>query len=309
MESRTKIWLGATGALICVMFLSALVLWQSLSVGIGTHGRAAEHCLKTLHADQRDLQAVELALKALGTNAMPTITNMLCFRDSKWRASLRNLLKDQSVVNWKIHTEFDFQNMALAGMERVGEPAGAYVVELFRDAPLRYSAGNPAYRAMKAMLVMGQSGMPALNAGLTNANPFIRAHCALTVGNGINLREAFFVTNLIACMKDPEREVRAAAALAIGRILELPEQSVPALAQGVADDYSSVRFHSIHSLWAFGVHARGVMPQIEAAISRERGLPDEGLDQWELGPKSKEMILYAMTNALDTIRNHVEMPN
>lgn len=309
MDGRTKNWLGAAAGLICVTFLIALSVLHALSTGVGEYGQVTELYLKTIHEKGDDVESAELGLGLLGTNAMPTITNMLCYRDTWWRAKLRDLLKAQSVIDVKIYNEFEFQDMAMDGGRRIGEPAGPYLVGLFRDASLEYTPENPGYRALKALIVLKESSVPALNAGLTNANAFVRAHSALAIANSFHLRAQLQITNLVNCMDDENSDVRAAAAFAVGKVLEAPKLSVPALAKGLSDTNSAVRFHSIHSLWAFGVHARGVMPEIEEAIKRERSLPDAGLDQWELGPKSKEMILYAMTNALETIRYHVETPN
>lgn len=309
MDGRTKTWLGAAAGLICITFLIALVFIRALSTGIGEYGQVTELYLKTIQEKGDNLESAELGLELLGTNAMPTITNMLCYRDSWWRANLRKLFKAQTVVGVKIYNEFEFQDMAMDGGGRIGEPAGPYLVGLFRDASLEYTPENPGYRALKALIVLEAAAVPALNAGLTNANAFIRAHSALAIANSFHLRAPLQITNLVECMDDKNSDVRAAAAFAVGKVLEAPKLSVPALALGLTDTNSAVRFHSIHSLWAFGVHARGVMPAIEKAIELERELPDAGFDQWELGPKSKEMILYAMTNALETIRYHVESPN
>jgi len=309
MDGRTKTWFGGAAGLICVTFLIAWSVLHALSTGVGDHGRVTELYLKTVHEKGPDLEAAELGLGLLGTNAMPTITNMLCFRDSWWRTELRALLKSQSVVGVKIHTEFEIQYMAVEGIKRVGNLAGPYLVRLFRDAPLQYAPENPGYRALKALIALQAGSVPALDAGLTNANANVRAHSALAIANSFHLRDPVQITNLVTCMADLNSDVRAAAAFAVGKVMEAPELSVAALAKGLSDTNSAVRFHSIHSLWAFGVHARDVMPQIEEAIKRERELPDAGSDQWELGPKSKEMILYAMTNALETIRDHVETPN
>lgn len=304
LRKKFSIW-----ALILVA-VSLLVLSVGIgfdSSGVGPQGRAADLYLKIIHGNGDGRVEAETGLRWLGVSAMPTITNYLSHRDSWLRSTARALLEKQTFVKITIHDKFAYRSMARQGVQIIGTNAGPALVSMFRYSPIDYvGEDNPAYLAAKCLVNLGPPAILALVGGLTNGNARIRALSAMTITMSSNVRHSSVVPGLVRCAGDTNAEVRAAAVFALGRVMENPELSIPALAAGLRDTNSAGRFHSIHSLWAFGSHARAAIPAIEQAIKAEPLHPDAGFDQWELGPKSRDMILDALTNALDTIKFHVE---
>lgn len=307
-EGRRK--LASALLLLFVLGLMGMSIASRVSSeGIGRYGRKTEHYLRIIHEKKANAKEAAEAIQQLDARAMPTITNFVCYRDPWWRIQAREIFGD-SFLKIRIYNKFDFRAMAREGIHLVGTNAGPYLVELFRDAPLQYAgADNRAYLASVCLVKLGAPAIPALAAGLTNDNANVRTLTAMAISSSSDVRHYSQVPHLVTCAGDTNSNVRAAAVFALGRVLEEPKLSVPALAEGLSDTNSAVRFHAIHSLWAFGVYAKSAIPQIEKAIATEPTLPDAGFDQWELGPKSKSMIMDALTNALETIRTHDETPN
>jgi len=307
-EGRKKL-ASAILVLFVLGLLLASVLSRVSSEGVGRHGRATEQYLRIIHENKPNAKDAAEAIRRLDTNAMPTITNFVCFRDSWWRIKAQKIL-GESFLKVRIYNKFDFRAMAAEGIHLVGTNAGPYLVELFRDGPLDYAGpDNRTHLATTCLVKLGAPSIPALTAGLTSDNANIRALSALTISASSDVRHYSQVTNLVTCAGDSNANVRAAAVFALGRVLEEPKLTVPALARGLSDTNSAVRFHAIHSLWAFGVHSKSAIPQIEQAIKKEPTISDAGFEQSELGPKSRAMIMEALTNALHTIRTHDETPN
>jgi len=267
------------------------------------HSETTEACLQALRVDSHNPEMAGL-LKSLGTNAMPTITNYLCYRESGMRRKMREWVNGRSWIKTQVLPEREFFGMALAGASRLKTIAGPFVIELFARQPLIYSDDSIARRADRVLKELGVDAVSALTNGLQSTDPSIWGHCALAIANHSSLHDIRLVPALADCASDEQAEVRAAAMLALGRVLDSPELSVPALVTGLRDDASAVRFHAAHSLWAFGSQAKSALSAFRDAIAKEAARKDEGTDQQPLGPKSRDMILYALTNAYATIREH-----
>ena len=277
---------AVVGLFVLVMFVVGLRVARINYLGGAEHAGKVEWLLQRIHTGGASSEVMR-EIAALGTNAMPTVTNYLCFRESRIRAKLRSWIAGQKRIKWRVFGETDYRTMAFDGAKRVGGVAGPYVVSLFAGAPLRYDDDSPARQADRLLRELGSVSLCAVNDGLASLDLGIRGHCALAIANHSDLRHAMTVTNLVNCAADRDPKIRAAAMLALGRVMELAELSVPALAKGLEDEHSAVRFHAVHSLWAFGSQAKPALPALKEAIELEPERPDAGFDQQPLGPKSK----------------------
>jgi hypothetical protein len=302
MGSRAGMIVSGGLALMLLTAIGLRLAWINQLGGV-PNATIVEPLLQALHEARGDLPARE-ALVRLGTNAMPTITNYLGFRESDLRAKLRAFASSRPWLKFRVFGETDYREMALEGARLQKEIAGPFLVAMFAGAPLRYEDDSPARHADRVLGVLGADAVPALDGGLLSADAGVRGHCALAIANHSNLRDGRLVPNLVRCARDRNSRVRAAAMLALGRVLEQAELSVPALALGLSDEESAVRFHAAHSLWAFGSEAKAALPALKEAAAMEAGRIDAGFDQQPLGPKSREMICYALTNAYSTILEH-----
>ena len=271
----------------------------------GVPGAAeAEPWLHRLESQPVDPDASR-ALQGLGNGACQTITNYLGFRESRIRRGLREWVGARKWLRWRIYDESDYQRMAELGARCLENRIGPHLIRLFSGAPLDQAGDTPARRADLLLARLGASMVPALRDGLQSPEGLVRGHCALAVAHHSELQVAGLAPNLAALARDPDTQVRAAVMLALGRLLEGADSGVPALMVGLSDESGVVRFHAAHSLWAMGALARPALPAFSGAIARESSRRDEGMDEWLLlGPKSREAILYAMTNAWQTIREH-----
>jgi HEAT repeat protein len=108
---------------------------------------------------------------------------------------------------------------------------------------------------------------------------------------------------LKALRSDADKDVRASAAFALGRIaLEVTDVGEPradiiaALAQAARDDkHSDVRYWSIHALRRFGPDARAAIPALERRVKAETNESELALDTLSrLGPVSVPALCEAL---------------
>jgi hypothetical protein len=307
MEGRRKRTLIAASVgflLICVV---AGIFRVQSSSGIFHKGRSAEEWLGMLeHAESDDDPAI-LAIKALGTDVMPLVTNDLAFTESKFRQTVRELLKKQKVISLRLPTQREIQVRGMSGAIVVGPVGMPYLMPLLEGTSFPPGVKRGEY-VVGAIRRMDTNAAPYLIEGLSDPDVSVRLSCAHLLGEVPNLRTAAALPALGHCTSDSDKSVRARVVLAIGRTLENPTLSLPFLTNALLDVSSTVRFNAAHALWGFGVKAGPAIPAIEHAITNEWNFINEGNDDSKTGPKSHERIVEVLTNAIVDIRDHAEQP-
>jgi HEAT repeat protein len=116
------------------------------------------------------------AVRALGTNALPRLTSMLCVKDSVWTKALLTLNSRQGVVRFPVTPASVVQARAVQGYAALGGLAESNVPELVRILEAEPLAQIRAY----IVLALGQIGggakgaIPALRKAADDKNEQVR---------------------------------------------------------------------------------------------------------------------------------------
>lgn len=122
----------------------------------------------------------------------------------------------------------DVRLVAARALGAIGEPSAASGV-LHALRTHHGQIGLPAWVAAEALLAMGVQIAPALQIGLASEDPAVRNVCAVVAGHGTFASVAPQLRILLAT--DSEGDVRASAAVALGRV-------------GGADDVAALARHT-----------------------------------------------------------------
>ena len=137
----------------------------------------------TSEANSRD-QAAK-AVCAVGTNALPTLTTMLCTKDSPWTKALIKLNAKQSLFHFPVAPASVVQARALQAYGILGGLAEANVPVLIR---ILEEEPSPEIRACVAS-ALGQIGrgakaaIPALGKATRDKNAWVRQNAQLALMN------------------------------------------------------------------------------------------------------------------------------
>ena len=147
------------------------------------------------------------AIRAMGTNSIPALVELLCAEDSGFKSSAKAWLPStllpksagiaDSVHHWRAQT----------GLEALGPLAVPAMLELLRDT-------NVAARAKAVLMTIGADGLPALIPALSSGDHRIRVDAIRAVGWLRHEAEAA-VPSLLVALKDEDKEIREASATAL----------------------------------------------------------------------------------------------
>lgn len=264
-------------------FAFAILLLTVLAVAgwLTFHSREPEYQGKKLTGWLRELEAAPdmaspkwresvAAIRAIGTNGLPTLVTMLGGDDSRWKVQAVTLIQDTANVDLSESLADADQRRARIGFQVLGRSARPAIPKLAALA----ETSDPALaeRAFMAMLeIGGPETIPPLLKVLTNSNPG-RQMMAVTYLGLLRSEAREAVPALVQALSGSDAELRATAARALGNIgLDAP-LAVPALTRTLADADSRVRAAAAMALGAFGTQAESALPAL-------RELPDD-LDQF-----------------------------
>lgn len=166
------------------------------------------------------------AIRQIGTNALPTLIELLCARDSSIKKLAMKWAARQSII--KIH---------------------------FIPADELRSRAVCAYARLRSV---ARPQVPALLGVLTNT-PFTKErYSAANALSAIGPDAAEAVPALVKAAKDPDSSVRACALSALGCIHAKPDLTIPALIAGLEDSDPLVSGCASNALVPFGQQAKGV---------------------------------------------------
>lgn len=241
------------------------------------HAREPEHQGKKLTAWLRELEAAPdmaapkwresvAAIRAIGTNGLPTLLTMLGGDDSRWKAQAVTLIQDTANVDLSESLAEADHRRARIGFQVLGRSARPAIPKLAVLA----ATSNPALaeRAFLALLeIGGPETIPPLLNMLTNPSPARQLMAANYLGQ-LRSQARGAVPPLVLALSGSDAELRATAARALGNIgLDAP-LAVPALTRTLSDADSRVRVAAAMALGAFGTKAESALPAL-------RELPDD----------------------------------
>lgn len=216
------------------------------------------------------LEAQE-AIKAIGTNGIPTLLRMIGATENDLGARVRRLARKQRFVNVQYRHAQGLNEEAEYAFELLGEQAAAAVpglIEIYKGARSRDSQRCAA-------LSLGHIGRPA--------------GAALPV--------------LIADFGHTNEQVRFYAVSAVGKIGGEPAVVVTALRSALNDSYRATRWNALVGLTQFGRKAQAAIPDILEMHRMETGRGDKELVEqvelalWRIAPEKTPKVLVVETNS------------
>lgn len=208
--------------------------------------------------DPRDLtESAQKAIRAMGTNALPFLLDMVATTDSRAKTKLRAWAGKGSIIRkWTTPTHYISRISAAAGFEALGKeaaPAAPELIKLLNDEQTEY----PAALALGAI---GQPAVPLLVQKLTNRSASMRMSVVQALNFMHGAEDA--IPDLLQCLDDPEPAVRGAAAITLGDMRKQPDRVVPKLVERLSDTNSSVRVDAVIALGLFESRARVAIPKL-----------------------------------------------
>ena len=235
------------------------------------HSREPEYQGKKLTGWLRELEAAPdmaspkwresvAAIRAIGTNGLPTLVTMLGGADSRWKVQAVTLIQDTANVDLSDSLADADQRRARIGFQVLGRTARPAIPKLAKLA----ETSDPAIaeRAFLAMLeIGGPDTIPPLLKALTNSNPARQIMAANYLGQ-LRSQARDAVPALVQALNGSAAELRANAARALGNIgLDAP-RAVQAMTRTLADPDSRVRSAAAMALGAFGTQAESALPAL-----------------------------------------------
>jgi HEAT repeat protein len=226
-------------------------------------------------------EEVEVAVRAIGTNALPVLTECVEFQLPAWRLRLLKLypklpspLFRSSIASIIAGDKQQVRAFnSVFGFRLLGTNASSAAPELIRFLTDKRNQGRETV-SLALAYVGGPDSLPPLLAAVQDkTTPDIqRALVARAISHlnyrGPDLSNA--VPVMITCLQESNRFVPSLAATALGTFLLQPDQSVPALTRALESSDYRVRRNAIRSLGKFGLQATNALNAISNSLNDSR---------------------------------------
>jgi hypothetical protein len=237
-------------------------------------GRTTEQWLQVLHEPlpanaslwvTQEAQAhraqAEAALRALGTNALPTLLKKLLADDSALALRVAALCrrlgidpKGRVLHRERVLREHEQAYLGFAALGPIARPAMPELLKWLDQPEL-------AWRAYESLAQFDTNPVPWLLKVATNANlsSLVRADAMFALGNRQHVNDHILAT-LLAGAQDANSSVRVEAARGLWRFPDQADRIVPVLASLLNDP--SISMFAAVSLGEFGTKASFVVPAL-----------------------------------------------
>jgi HEAT repeat protein len=247
--------------------------------------------------DPDEMAKADAAVRATGTNAIPTLLQMLEARDSALKFRIRELVSRQHIIEVSYAQPVELHFQAGKAFSILGTNAEAAVPQLMRmfehegDVDVRSGIANalagigPPAKAAVPVLLRGAIDsdstlrcnsffalsaihsdpdlvMPMFLQAINDSDEGVRANAIAGLGK-YGRAAAKGVPGLIKLLKDPDATVRALAAISLGEIGEDPDNVIPALVDCLAHStQNDVRWSIVQAIADFGPKAHSAVPAL-----------------------------------------------
>jgi HEAT repeat protein len=194
-----------------------------------------------------------IAIRQMGTNAVPYLVTMLHAKDSRLKTKCMDLLSRLRWVNIQFRDDYLRRDDALMGLGVLGPDARAAIPDVAKLLDDRRHAQMAAYTLHQ----IGAEAVPVLNLALKSTNTWTRSQAAGFLG--VSGDDAS-VPDLIAALKDSDFITKSKAANALTRFPEQAEVIVPALIGCLDDPNDTFRMNAARALASFGEKAKPAFP-------------------------------------------------
>ena len=208
-----------------------------------------------------------IAIRQIGTNAIPWLTKWVVYEPSKTKLRLLDFAEElpvklrrplQVIITgdrmWAVRHE-----LAIVGFRALGPQARSAVPELVQA--LVRGKGMFGYPLTAALVAIGDDGIsPIVNVMTNMANPKeLRIHAVCWLGS-LRTANSFATSNLVACIQKQEPEVGLASAGVLASSQLEVEVVLPFLTNLAGHANSLIRKNVASCIGAYGPKARSAVP-------------------------------------------------
>lgn len=239
-------------AALGIVALAAIVLFVRPS-GPSVDGKPITYWLREMDGDVGDEArnaVAKVAIKRIGTNALPWLVRELQQTDSKLKLKVLKLVANREPFDKWLLSANDHQWRARQVFMLLGETASPAIPNLIQ----LLTNTNAADSASEALLDIGIASIGPLTTALNDTNAYLRCQAAHTLG-GFGTNGASAISALLDLLHDPTPAVRCATASALGGIHSEPSRVVTELMQCLRDSAIEVRGSAAYALSRFGADA------------------------------------------------------
>jgi len=301
MKTRRRLWV------VIAIVLTAAVTVAFLALHRGEpeyHDRPLSHWLAELSGrppHDPPVPEAEVALRAIGTNALPFLLRSLTAEDSRIKKVLIKFNESQTVIKLGLKPAETREEEVFAGylaLAEIAQPAVPDLVALMNGPDKRASS----FVGM-VLPYLGPAGLEASAKLLSSTNSAVRRSAVLNLAmpvfieesqhRRVNFSEHFrqqagdIVPKLVALLRDDDPNVAHAATFALGVFRMRPDEVIPVLTNLAANEAAplSVRGSAIFAVGKFGKTAGHVVPLLHTftnnASAGIRGAASNAL--WQIG--------------------------
>ncbi len=190
------------------------------------------------------LEQARIAIRTIGTNAIPTLLRMLKSKDSSLKLKLMQFAQMQHVIKfgWKLDwTRYYEAELAFACLGSDGKSAVPALLEIYNEGHSDPRHSEP----MTISIIFGFMGpaaadaVPRLVRATTDTNYPIRVSAVETLGQ-IHARSELSVPALTTSLRDPSEHCRRLAAQGLASFGTSAASAVPELIKSLAAPSSTV---------------------------------------------------------------------
>ena len=208
---RTRVLLRAL-AVISIMLMAGALVWgltASRRVALVYHGKALRAWMADFHEVPANREAA-VAVRHIGSNAVPTVLRMFCANDDAINARLlATLAKHRALHLTYVPTSLQHEN-ALGGFEALGGAAESAVPRLIKMHDALPSRHYEVTLALSYVGPAAKGAIPCLLRDLTNKDNSIRCDSLWALGR-IHAEPKLVVPVMIMALRDPDDGIRYTA--------------------------------------------------------------------------------------------------
>lgn len=258
--SKSKYILIFLAAAICLVGAIFFVFRVTKSPEPSYQGRSLSSWLEDFSGEGPNTNSpAGIAVRSMGTNAIPFLLDILSYEESPTRKSFRKLAEKSPIPLTFLGKNYMREVEAGYAMNVLGNQTESAFPELTN----LFFKGRHSTVAAISLAGMGQKGVHFLLGAITNQNlDVMRFHYAAVNGLGLSHSDAkIIVPALIQILNTNDNSLmRYAAALSLGMLHAKPELSIPALIKSFDDPDQMHRFSVVFALGEFGSEAKPAIP-------------------------------------------------
>lgn len=242
--------------LVVAAVMAVLVWWADSTSDPKYQGKPLSFWLAELKSgDGARREAARIAIRKMGTKAVPPLIGRLRYHTPFWRRQLEWLSSRQRFYHISVIDEDAYADLAHDGFWALGTNGVAGLPELTR------MLNDPRYcvRAGRVLPYLGAAAIPALTNSFVNPDPHVRAAAVLWLGVNQSCFSNLW-SNVLPLLKDGSVEVRCSAVQGIGGLEVHPEIVVPAMTNLLGETNANVLSATCWGITSFRTNAVMAVP-------------------------------------------------